>query len=602
MLDKRKYWIQLLTISIIFLECQLIQAQKFDTLPRSETWVATDDLGRKLPEHNEVGDKKPNKFVGLFYWTWQYQQETELTPKNVTKILKRHPNAFYDLDHPVWGEARSPHFWSKPLFGYYSRLDPWVLRKHAQMLADAGVDVVFFDCTNGSQTWRKAYMQLLKVWSEARKDGVQTPQVAFMLPFGASDGSLEAIRNLYNNLYKPGKYKDLWFYWEGKPLTMAYPDHLEATDANKLHEEIRDFFTFRPGQPLYDTGPERPDHWGWLEIFPQHGFVENEDGSYEQMTVGVSQNWSKERGLTAMNAPGSFGRSYTHEDGHSSHPNAYLYGFNFQEQWERALNVDPELIFITGWNEWIAGRYEEWQGQANAFPDQFDTEHSRDIEPMQGGFKDNYYYQMVANIRRFKGVSPFPYASEPTLIRIDGQFEDWTNVEPEFYDHKGDTVHRNFRGWKGTHYENKTGRNDILRSKAARDDDALYFYVETARPLTSSQGPRWMRLFIDMDRNKKTGWQGYDFVVNRVSPGSKAIIEKSDEDWNWSKVGKVEFEATQNSMELKIPRALLDIEGKKIDIEFKWSDNVQEEGNSMDFWIKGDAAPSGRFNYRYAEE
>lgn len=572
----------------------------------SDSWAATDALGREIPGYDRAGEKKSDKFVGLFYWTWQYQQEQKHRPRNVTEILNNDPNAFYDFDHPAWEKARSPHFWNEPLFGYYSRLDPWVLRKHAQMLADAGVDVVFFDCTNGSFTWKKAYKQLLEVWSKARKEGVKTPKVAFMLAFGPTDGSLEAIKELYRDLYKPENHKDLWFFWKGKPLIMAYPDHLTDhsgdQETDKLHREIRSFFTFRPGQPVYNKGPQRSDHWGWLEIYPQHGFVKNKSGGYEQMTVGVSQNWSKERGLTAMNAPGSFGRSYTHQNGHSSHPRAFLYGLNFQEQWDRALRVDPELVFVTGWNEWIAGRYKEWQGQENAFPDQFDTEHSRDIEPMKGGFKDNYYYQMVANIRRFKGVSSFPYASEPKSVKIDGQFEDWKMVEPEFRDHKGDTMHRDFRGWKGTHYENKTGRNDIVWSKVSRDDDALYFYVETAQPLTPGQHPRWMRLFIDIDRNKKTGWEGYDFVVNRESPGSVAIVEKSREAWNWSKAGKVPFEVSRNAMELKIPRSLLGIEDKKIDIEFKWSDNAQTNGNIMDFWINGDAAPSGRFNYRYTEK
>jgi hypothetical protein len=29
-------------------------------------------------------------------------------------------------------------------------------------------------------------------------------------------------------------------------------------------------------------------------------------------------------------------------------------GLHFAEQWTRALAVDPEFIFVTGWNEWIA--------------------------------------------------------------------------------------------------------------------------------------------------------------------------------------------------------------------------------------------------------
>ena len=90
--------------------------------------------------------------------------------------------------------------------------------------------------------------------------------------------------------------------------------------------------------------------------------------------------------------------------GFNNDPNAIDRGLNFQEQWDHALKMDPELIFITGWNEWIAGRYKNWQGTENAFVDQCDKEYSRDIEPMKGGFADNYYYQLVANIRRYKGV------------------------------------------------------------------------------------------------------------------------------------------------------------------------------------------------------
>src|SRR5271166_2777688 len=42
------------------------------------------------------------------------------------------------------------------------------------------------------------------------------------------------------------------------------------------------------------------------------------------------------------------------------------------------------------------------------FVDEFDAEFSRDIEPMKGAHGDNYYYQLVANIRRFKGARPVP--------------------------------------------------------------------------------------------------------------------------------------------------------------------------------------------------
>jgi hypothetical protein len=61
-----------------------------------------------------------------------------------------------------------------------------------------------------------------------------------------------------------------------------------------------------------------------------------------------------------------------------------LHGFNVGEQWERALAEDPRFIFVTGWNEWIAGRFNKFGGirLPVMFVDQFDQEHSRDIEPM----------------------------------------------------------------------------------------------------------------------------------------------------------------------------------------------------------------------------
>jgi hypothetical protein len=53
-------------------------------------------------------------------------------------------------------------------------------------------------------------------------------------------------------------------------------------------------------------------------------------------------------------------------------------------------------------------------------------------------------------------------------------------------------------------------------------------------------------------------------------------------------------------MEIKIPRAMLGMTGK-LDFEFKWSDNLQQEGDVMDFYLSGDAAPIARYNFLYKE-
>jgi hypothetical protein len=550
---------------------------------------AVDALGRKLPTYKEAGPLKKDKFVGMFYWTWHYAQAGN-KPNNTTAFLQKYPEAIYDYKHPAW-PSNIMNFWNEPLFGFYTNMDRWVLYRHAEMLADAGVDMIMFDCTNGDFVWKPAYMALCEVFTEARKNGIKTPQIAFMMGFGATPATKSAIEQVYNDLYKPGLYKDLWFQWKDKPLIMAYPDNIDPV--------IKDFFTFRPGQPVYDKGPQRKDHWGWLEIYPQHGYVKNADGSFEQMTVSTSQNWTKANGLSAMNSKGAFGRSYTNKNGHDARTNAHQFGLNFQEQWDYALKQNVELAFVTGWNEWIAGRFETWQGQPNAFPDQFDTEHSRDIEPMKGGHNDNYYYQLIANIRRFKGMPLPEHSSPPKTIVIDGDFEEWKTVTPEFKSHKGNIMHRDADGFAGTHYINNTGRNDIIKAKVASDNNFVYFYVETAETLTKQTDNAWMQLFIDADNNKKTGWEGYDFVLNRKSPlGNSAFLEKSLNGTDWQSVGKVIFNVSGAQMELKIPKALLKLKDQQ-SFQFKWSDNMQDLGNVMDFLVNGDAAPMGRFNYTY---
>lgn len=562
---------------------------------------ATDALGRKLP--TSVPRRK-NKFVGLFYWTWHYEyQSTNNKPINLSKFLRENPKlkSNSNYDDPSWPKDRI-YFWGEPLFGFYTSTDEWVLYKHAEMLADADVDVIIFDCTNGDKVWKPAYTALCETFMKARKNGIRTPQIAFMTALGPVSDGQKAINQLYGELYLPGLYKELWFYWKGKPLLLGYPDMMTEIPGNpagsQLHQQIRNFFTFRPVQPDYKAGPVRPDQWGWLEIYPQHGFVKKPGDGYEEMTVGVAQNWSKQQGLAAMNTPGSFGRSYTSAKGQDNRANAYLYGLNFQEQWNRALKQDIEFIFITGWNEWVVNRQREWSKQPNAFPDEYNTDKSRDIEPAKGELADNYYYQMVSNIRRFKGVPAEKGASASKTIRIDGFFDDWRSVQPDFKAHKGSTLQRNSPGFQSYQFVNKTGRNDIVRAKVARDKDYVYFYVETASPLTPNTDPNWMTLFIDLDRKKNTGWEGYDFAVNRSRTGKTAIVEKIKNGKSWAKVVEVQYAYKGNGLELRVPRMYLQNSAKRIDLEFKWSDNRQKD-DIMDFWQNGDVAPSGRYNYHF---
>ncbi|SMG24734.1 hypothetical protein [Sphingobacterium psychroaquaticum] len=585
--------------------CQLGSAQQVSKV-NSDQWSMTDALGRKAVEQEEIAGKKGDKVVAMFYWTWhQGNDDTTYQVKNITEIVRKNPEAMKDYNHRGWGTKKPGFFfWEEPLFGYYKTTDTWVLRRHAEMLADAGVDVVFFDCTNGSLTWQESYEALLKTWDQAQKDGVKVPKIAFMLPFGPVPHSAVSLRQLYQDLYKPGRYQNLWFNWKGKPCIMAYPDNLEKTGVDK---EIAEFFTFRPGQPDYVDGPSRKDHWGWLENYPQKGYVRNNEGKFEQVTVGVAQNAgpSTNGHCSAFNLPGTYGRSYSQQHGFDPRVDGYLYGWNFQEQWNRAFELDPELVFITGWNEYTAGQWlpvHSWTGDPFSFVDQYDWEHSRDIEPNKGwGDKgDVYYLQLIDNVRKFKGMEPRDQVSAVKTIKL-GKVGEWDNVLPYYTHYKGNTMHRDHRGRYSSYYKNTTGRNDIVGAKVARDANTLFFYVETAEKLSSPGDRNWMMLFIDIDRNKETGWNGYDYIINRQNPrGNKAVVEKNvGGRWEWAEVGVAPMQVRHDKLEIALPKQWLGVKGEALDFEFKWNDNMQENGNIMDFYVNGDTAPGGRFNFVY---
>ena len=235
-----------------------------------------------------------------------------------------------------------------------------------------------------------------------------------------------------------------------------------------------------------------------------------------------------------MSSGDARGRSF-HDGRMESAPGAVNHGYNFQEQWQRAFDLTPPFVMVTGWNEWIAGRWGQ-PGGPLVFVDQFDQANSRDIEPMKGGHGDNYYWQLVANVRRFKGAPALPSASQPKTIRIDRGFEQWHDVAPEFADHVGETAPRDHDGAAGLHYANRTGRNDLAACKVARDSRNVYFYVRAREAITPSSGTNWMWLLIDADQNPATGWEGFDYIINRTIENGKTWLEKNEGGWHWKKI------------------------------------------------------------------
>lgn len=565
-------------------------------------WPAADALGRSLPLADDVGPPREGRFVGIFYFLWLNERNNKSWqgdhPFDISKILAADPDALKKANSPLWGTMGRAHYWGEPLYGYYLSDDAWVMRRHAQLLADAGVDTLIFDTTN-AVTYKRVYLKLCEVFTAIRKEGGRTPQIAFMVNTRAGATAQE----IYHDLYESGLYRELWFHWRGKPLMICDPK--EASD------ELRAFFTLRRAHWPF-TMENTEGAWHWEATYPQPFGYADDPNVPEQVNVSVAQNLGAYGPHSVQNMSSGKARGRDFHDGKQDpSAGAIAEGRNFAEQWRRAYELDPPFVIVTGWNEWIAGRFER-PGEPVAFVDQYDQRYSRDIEPVKGLHGDNFYYQLIAGIRRYKGAPALPKASAAKTIDIAKGFEQWADVGPEFTDHVRDTAPRDHAGAAGLHYKDASGRHDFVAMKVARDAGNVYFYARTREPLGAGAMPERMWLLIDADQNAATGWEGFDVIIRHSAERQSVVIEQAiirhsaerqsvvaeqnTGGWRWETVGAARARAGGNEVQLAVPRNAL---GGGASFDFKWVDNLQRPGDVTDFYLSGDVAPEGRMRFRY---
>jgi hypothetical protein len=368
-------------------------------------------------------------------------------------------------------------------------------------------------------------------------------------------------------------------------------------------DEIKAFFRIKKSQ-WPNERVFHDDGFPWIAFErPQHVF-KNAAGENEVINVAAASH----NGTIRFSSSAFYGdqtnwtRSF-HKGKNDPDPDAYKYGYNFAEQFDYALEQDPKIVFLTGWNEWIGMIFDgPAMGVPNEpvmFVDMCDANNSRDFEPMAGGYGDNYYMQMIDYIRKYKGVQPPPTNKKSVTIDIRGDFSQWNQVDLTYKDYVNDILDRDAPGYGDLYYTNRTGRNDFDIMKVTEDRDNLYFYAKTVDPITAPD-KHWMSLFLRTSNAKaENSWEGYDFVLNRKAPiGDQAILESSSGGWNWKEAAGVTMKVEGNELQLAIPKKELGItEGKKAAFQFKWADNYQGEGNIDSFYLDGDAAPIGRLNY-----
>lgn len=560
---------------------------------------AIDDLDRELPtaeSESSMNYISENKNVGVFYFLWM-GQHGDSGALDMTKIYEEGGEAALKASYKGWGPVGAMHFWGEPLYGYYYSSDIWVMRKHIEELTLANVDFLYIDATNGYPYINNA-KNLMQVMHEFNEQGYDAPQIVFY----TNTKPAATVTEIYNSIYAKNYLPDTWFTIDGKPVIITHEGQCK-------NQSWYDFFTYREAQ--WPNENQKTNGWPWMDFSTRPRIFKNKDGEKDAISVSVAQH----AGTVRFSDSAFYGNRTNrgrgwHDKAHDGSYEAVYGGYNFQEQWDRAIKVDVPYVLVTGWNEWVAQRQSPGASNQVIFVDTASLEYSRDIEPMRGGYFDNFYIQMIDNIRRYKGTAPTLVQNTRKLIDLKGSFDQWDDILVNYTDYEGDALARVAKGFGNTRYLSTTGSNDIVGAKVVHDTKYLYFYVQTAD--TNNVGESivmtdyttegtWMQLFINVDM-ETTGFYGYDYIINyNPKDAETTTLAKHNGEKNefaYTDVCDINYSKSGCEMMIRVPLAELGIEDyEKIKFSFKWVDSATEITTMEQMYEEGDCAPIGRLDF-----
>lgn len=594
--------------------------------------TATDDFGRSF---DTVSGYEKDKYVGIFYFLWNGSDQSPI--KDVTNNYEKNDTLMSELlvraADGGTPEMNSFHYWGEPLYGYYNADDEWVLRKHIELFIHAGLDFIAFDTTN-ARIYDSQVYTFLDLLLGYKQQGFEVPKVMFMTSVNDGD-SKTTVQLIYDAFYEPSmheEYEELWFRGNrNKPWIIGSKTGNSVTDSH---------FYFK--LPQWPNAAIQNSKFPWIDWnYPQDVYKDAQLGNV--MSVSVSQHvglMGKSNGTYAdfsdsgLFAPenraeltgkgfsfseeyiekvynANWGRGYDHATKQNSRARA-LEGTNFEQQWKTVFDHEKDgdasndigLVFVTGWNEWIA------QKQATSrilgdkychFVDTFNMEFSRDIE-MNAEYLDNYYLSLVRNIRAYKGVaSAAAYPETEDCSGLMNNLDGWNNASAAVYrDFSGETIARNAVDTSGqSELVNVTGRNDIREIRVMSDAEKIYMLVRTEENITPHEAgdTHWMNVFLGIG-GQTGGWQGLQYVLNKNPGKEKTSLHRMTNN-SFDKIGECDYTVKGNVLRIEIDKKLLGISGADYTLKFKIADNLQKDFDVADLYISGDTAPLGRMSYVY---
>ena len=594
-----------------------------------------DALGREIP----VVDRfRTDRYVGMFYFSYLSNEShtNTQTPceEGLTLAATCQPTVIkpvLDVEHLLandpallWSEEKVDGSWycTQPLYGYYDHADPWVIAKHIELFIEVGIDFVAFDVTNGAVEPR-CIGNYLEVSEQFRQAGWKVPKFCFFTNFThfgrAKERSL--LKWLYDHIYAKELYRELWFYGPyDKPLIIGYPDSYAGPQGayvpidgssrypdgvEQLSAEMVDFFHWR--RPQWPSQKYDSNGFPYVSIErPQPVHTDTVSVSVAQLGAGA-MSWAEHPPVPfkGMFQNRTKGRGWSDTLGENVKA-LVPYDTNYQEQWDYAVDTDASIVFLTGWNEWGAGKH-FWTREGHSTPtyvDSFNLEYSRDIEMMKDGLQDNTFMLTAANIRKYKGIQEertaprgvdVGCAADPAWVWEDGV----CYVGRPFVR----TARDSYGCMNDIHYTSPAPENPVEEIRVAHSVDNLFFYLKMSHPITPRKAGQTNHhvLFLRVEGAEGPSFEGFQYAIGRnPNTEGKTSLEMSVGGYRFIRVGDILCDTTDDRMEICVPKRLIGIVGPHFSIGFKYADGVQNEADIMDYYVSGDVLPLGRLCYTYA--
>ncbi len=251
-------------------------------------------------------------------------------------------NPITQIDSREWNSIREFHGPYHPIVPDYRCDDPALLRQHLRWMRRAGIDVIVYD-VYGFGKWsildlpRDRTLPLLIEELSNQAGESRQLQLVIWLEKWFSNPTVEQYRYGLNYVRHHLANQPWYYHYRGKPLVLTYLNGLN--DAIESVEKENTCFTLRRVRPF------RTDDWSYIEDSPQTpnrewmpvnaGFDSYLERAYTEKYVA-----NKEVDLEAVRQHGPVAAAKREE------------GRFFERQLLRARAVNPDIIFISGWNDW----------------------------------------------------------------------------------------------------------------------------------------------------------------------------------------------------------------------------------------------------------